>query len=139
MARMKTAAELGLTEAQLDDQLKLADEVLAEIISEERLVADLRDGKGRRLKVDARVRGTISPGIETHGVVVRIWVSVKHGPVLVIDDGQYEQNVPASQCRRMYGHTEASRETADIARAVRERSEAEPPKRNRKRKVKRKF
>jgi hypothetical protein len=104
---------------------------------------DLRDAKGRRLKVDVRVRGTISPGIETHGVVVRIYVSEKHGPVLVIDDGQYDQNVPASQCRRMYGHTEASRETAEVARAVRERSEAaaaeKKPRRNRKRKVKRKF
>jgi hypothetical protein len=86
-------------------------------------MTDLRDDRNRRLKVDARVRGTMRSGIEVHGLVIRIWVSPKYGPVLVIDDGQHEQNVPASQCRRMYGHTNASRETAEVARAIAERNE----------------
>ncbi len=93
---------------------------------------DLRDDRNRRLKVGVRVRGMMRSGIEVHGLVLRIWEHEKHGPVLVIDDGKYEQNVPASQCRRMYGHTNQTRELAEVERAVAERkATAEPPKRRR--------
>lgn len=67
----------------------------------------LKDSRGRNIKVGSRVRGTFAQsGIEVHGHVTLIYETEKYGPVLAIEEREGNiQNLPASQCRRMYGNT----------------------------------
>ncbi len=76
----------------------------------------LKDSRGRSFKIGARVRGTFKTGIEVHGHIVDLYETTKYGWVLAIEEKQGNiQNLPAEQCRRMYGNTRATKAVKQVA------------------------
>jgi hypothetical protein len=78
----------------------------------------LKDARGRVLKIGSRVRGKfLHYDLEVHGHIVRIYETEKYGTVLAIEDSEGNiQNLPATQCRRMYGNTKVEKAIKTVAK-----------------------
>jgi hypothetical protein len=78
----------------------------------------LKDARGRVLKIGSRVRGNFQNyDLEVHGHIVRIYETEKYGTVLAIEEREGNiQNLPATQCRRMYGNTKIETAIKTIAK-----------------------
>jgi hypothetical protein len=75
-----------------------------------------KDERGRWVKIGSRVRGKfLNYDLETHGHVREIYETEKYGMVCLIEEKQGNtNNILASNVRRMYGDTQATKATKTV-------------------------
>jgi hypothetical protein len=75
-----------------------------------------KDERGRWVKIGSRVRGKfLNYDLETHGHVREIYETEKYGTVCAIIEKQGNiNNILASNVRRMYGDTQATKATKTV-------------------------